>query len=792
MFQFKGNKIVISVRNLVEFVNNSGSIDSRNGGTKDARAMQEGARLHRKLQKAAPDGYKAEVSLKKEIEVNSKYNYAIVLEGRADGVITRDDGDVTIDEIKCIYADISELKEPVPVHLAQAVCYAYIYAEMMELDHIEVQMTYCHMESEHIKKFNFNYTFEELKKWFNELIEKFSKWTDFWFESYYKRQESIETLKFPFDYRPGQKMLVGNVYKSIEGEKNLFIQAPTGTGKTISTIFPAIKAMGNNLAGKLFYLTAKTITRTVAVDTFSILAKAGLYFRSIVVTARDKVCPNEGRKCNPVDCPYADGHYDRVNDAVYDLVTNELEISAEKVTEYAMKHNVCPFEMSLDATYWCDGIVCDYNYVFDPNVYLRRFFGEGVRGDYVFLVDEAHNLVERGRSMYSATVVKEEIMELKRLVKDVDKRLATYLEKCNKQLLEYKKECENYTVLESQSPFLAALERVFFRLQTFFEEHKSFSYMERVSEIYLKIRHYMNIAELADEKYVIYTTYDDDNNFLITQFCADPSTNLKSCIDKGVAGIFFSATLLPVNYYKEMLTGDSSENAIYAHSVFDEKKRLVVAAGDVSSRYRDRGTAQFRKMARYIVNITSGKKGNYMIFFPSFYYMRQVLDCLNEEYSDFVGGNKILVQESSMTEAKKQEFLDSFTGQDNNCIGMCVMGGIFAEGIDLKNDALIGAVIVGTGLPMVCNEREILRSFFDNNEKNGYAYSYMYPGMNKVCQAAGRVIRTVDDTGIIALLDDRFLTDEYICLFPREWSNVAIGNEKNIGQIVDDFWVNIS
>lgn len=792
MFQFRGNKIIISVRNLVEFVNNSGSIDSRNGGTKDARAMQEGARLHRKLQKAAPDGYKAEVSLKKEIEVNSKYNYVIVLEGRADGVITRDDGDVTIDEIKCIYADISDLKEPVPVHLAQAMCYAYIYAEMMELGHIEVQMTYCHIESEKLRTFKNDCTFEELKKWFNELIEKFSKWTDFWFESYYKRQESIETLKFPFDYRPGQKMLVGNVYKSIEGEKNLFIQAPTGTGKTISTIFPAIKAMGNDLAGKLFYLTAKTITRTVAVDTFSILAKAGLYFRSIVITAKDKVCPLEERKCNPVDCPYADGHYDRVNDAVYDLVTNELEISAEKITEYAMKHNVCPFEMSLDATYWCDGIVCDYNYVFDPNVYLRRFFGEGVRGDYVFLVDEAHNLVERGRSMYSATIVKEEIMELKRLVKDVDKRLATYLEKCNKQLLEYKKECENYTVLESQSPFLVALERVFFRLQTFFEEHKSFSYMERVSEIYLKIRHYMNIAELTDEKYVVYTTYDDDNNFLITQFCVDPSTNLKNCIDKGVAGIFFSATLLPVNYYKEMLTGDSSENAIYAHSVFDERKRLVVAAGDVSSRYRDRGTAQFRKMARYIVNITSGKKGNYMIFFPSFYYMGQVLDCLNEEYGDFVAGNKILVQESFMTEAKKQEFLDSFTGQDNNCIGMCVMGGIFSEGIDLKNDALIGAVIVGTGLPMVCNEREILRRFFDDNGKNGYAYSYMYPGMNKVCQAAGRVIRTVDDTGIIALLDDRFLTDEYICLFPREWSNVAIGNEKNIGQIVDDFWVNIS
>lgn len=792
MFQFKESVLVISVRNLVEFINNSGSIDSRSGGTKDAKAMQEGARLHRKLQKAAPAGYRAEVGLKKNIEVNSKFNYTITLEGRADGIITRDDGDVTVDEIKCIYADINELKEPVPVHLAQAMCYAYIYADMMELDHIEVQMTYCHIESELIKNFNYNYTFEELTQWFNELIGKFTRWTDFLFESYFLRQESIAKLQFPFEYRPGQKMLVGNVYKAIEQEKNLYIQAPTGTGKTISTIFPAVKAMGSNFAQKIFYLTAKTITRTVAVDTFSMLIKKGLHFRNVVITARDKACMLEERKCNPIDCPYANGHYDRVNDAVYDLVTHELEITGDKIREYAEKHKVCPFEMSLDVTYWCDGIVCDYNYVFDPNVYLRRFFGEGVQGDYIFLVDEAHNLVERGRNMYSATLVKEELLELKKLVKDVDKRLAGYIEKCNRVLLELKRSCENYQLVESQEEFLLHLENVYFRMYGFFDKHRDFPFMERFSELYLKIRHYMNIAELRDEKYVIYTSFDGDNNFLITQYCVDPSTNIKNCVDRGVAGVFFSATLLPINYYKEMLTGDAYENAIYAHSIFDEKKRLVVAANNVSSRYRDRGVAQFRKMAEYVVNITSRKKGNYMVFFPSFYYLSQVMNCINVDFADYVADNKILVQESSMSEAKKQEFLDSFNEGEEACIGMCVIGGIFSEGIDLKNDALIGAVIVGTGLPMVCDEREILKNFFDKNGKNGYAYSYTYPGMNKVCQAAGRVIRTEEDTGIIALLDERFLTGEYRALFPREWSNIAIGNEKNIGQIIDDFWANIS
>lgn len=791
MFQFNDGRIVISVRNLVEFIFNSGSIDNRRGGTKDAKAMAEGARLHRKLQAAQPEGYKAEVTLKKEIEVSSQYDYMICLEGRADGVITRDEDDVTIDEIKCMYADINDLKEPVPVHLAQAMCYAYIYAEMMQLENISVVMTYCQIETERVRTFTSRYSFKQLSEWFDELIVRFCEWTDFWFDSLKKRQESIAGLEFPFEYRKGQKLLAGSVYKAIEGCEPLFIQAPTGTGKTVSTIFPAVKAMGNDLAGKLFYLTAKTITRTVAVDTFSLLKDKGLYFRYIVITARDKICPQTQRACNPAECPYADGHYDRVNAAVFDLVTHELEIDSEKITDYAKKHRVCPFEMSLDASYWCDGIICDYNYVFDPNVYLKRFFADGIKGDYVFLTDEAHNLVERGRSMYSASLAKEELLEAKRMVKDIDKRLAGYLEKCNRLLLEYKKECENLTVLDSQSPFLIALERVYFRFQTFFEEHKAMVCPERLSEIYLKIRHYMNISELTDEKYVIYTTYDENNNFVITEYCVDPSTNIKNCVDRGKSAVFFSATLLPVNYYKEMLLGDTQYKAIYAHSVFDAEKRLVTVANDISSRYRMRGSGQFSKMAHYIVEVTGCKKGNYMIFFPSFSYMEQVANVIFTEYGDYAENVNFLFQKQSMSEQEREEFLNNFRNTDSaspSNIGMCVMGGIFSEGIDLKNEALIGAVIVGTGLPMVCEKRQLLKNYFDDNGKNGYAYAYIYPGMNKVCQAAGRVIRTVQDIGVIALLDERFLSDEYMALFPREWSNVKVGNGDSMAKIVSDFW----
>ena len=789
MFEFKNNCVRISVRNLVEFIDNSGSIDSRRGGTSDAKAMLEGARLHRKIQQRQGDGYRAEVSLKETIDVVRDNSYRIVIEGRADGVLQRDETDYAIDEIKCVYADIEKMSEPVPVHLSQAKCYAYILAKDLELEKIDVMMTYCQMESEAIRVFEFSYSFAELKDWFEKLLEKFYKWTDFCLAEYEKRQESIKNLQFPYDFRKGQKGLIASVYNAIVDKENLFIQAPTGTGKTIATLFPAIKSLGNDFAQKIFYLTAKTITRTVAVETFRLLKSNGLYFRNIVITAKDKVCPLEERKCNPDDCPYANEHYSRVNDAVYDMVSNELDIDAQVVMKYAMKHNVCPFEMSLDATYWCDGIICDYNYVFDPNVYLRRFFGEGVGGEYIFLADEAHNLVERGRNMYSATIEKEELLALKNVIKDVDKRLAGYISSVNKHLLEMKKECDNLKVFDSQAAFLMALERVFYRIQTFFEEHKRFPQMEEVSNVYLKIRHYLNMAEVMDEKYIIYTDYGEDNHFRIHEFCADPSNNLSLVMEKAVATVLFSATLLPVNYYKEMLSGDVDDKAIYAHSVFDENKRHLLVANDVTSRYTRRNVTEFDKMADYIVALTKAKAGNYLVFFPSFSYMGNVIESLKINYGGYMGECELVYQKPSMSESERETFLNAFeNGNEGTKIGFCVIGGVFSEGIDLKEDSLIGTAIVGTGLPQICEEREVLRQFFNESGKDGYAYAYTYPGMNKVLQAAGRVIRTEQDLGVILLLDDRFLTREYLRLFPREWSGYEVCNRGNVNQRVREFW----
>lgn len=797
MYVIKDNSIRISVRNLVEFIFCSGNIDNRTSGVSDVKSMQEGIRIHKKIQKSMGPLYKAEVPLKFDLLVEHIESYQIILEGRADGIICDFEEDeqgnkspiseVTIDEIKSTQAELNSIAEPVYVHKAQALCYAYIFAASHGLENINIQITYCNVDTELIKTFLEQYTFQELSEWFNSLLSEFEKWTDFLFESKRKRQVSIHQLEFPFDYRKGQKDLASSVYKTIARKKNLFIQAPTGVGKTISTLFPAIKAVGENLGDKIFYLTAKTITRTVAEETFQLLRDHQLLFRTVTITAKDKICFLDKRDCNPVACKHAKGHYDRVNQAVYDIITHEYFINRDKIMEYSMKHQVCPFEMSLDVTYWCDGIICDYNYVFDPNVRLKRYFADGNKGEFIFLIDEAHNLVERARNMYSAKLCKEDFLDLKKLVMNIDKKMAGYLEKCNKALLELKRECENYQILDSSGHFITGLERLFYQMQKFFEEHQKFEFMDKVSEFYLKVRHFLNMYEILDEKYIIYTEHSEDSRFWIHLFCVDPSTNISNCIEQGNSTTFFSATLLPIQYYKDMLTGNSEDYAIYAETPFNLQNRRLVISNDVSSKYTRRNVSEYQKICEYIMQIMKSHRGNYMVFFPSYSYMDSVYNEMIKLSSELGESYKFIKQNSTMNDLEKEEFLANYETQ-RGILGFCVIGGIFSEGIDLKNESLIGAIIIGTGLPMICNERELLRNYFNHNQINGYDYAYVYPGMNKVLQAAGRVIRTDKDKGVIALLDERFLHPDYQRLFPREWNLFYPVNRYTVEETIVDFW----
>ena len=760
--------IRISVRNLVEFILREGDIDNRTGGGQDPENMQMGSRIHRKIQRQMGADYQAEVPLKTEIVCDG---FTLKIEGRADGLIHTKE-QVMVDEIKGVLRELDRVQEPAGIHLAQAKCYASMVAEQEGVDEIGVQMTYCQMETEEVKRFQYSYQSNELKVWFDEVIRQYKKWAKFQIEWRKARNASIKGIEFPFPYRKGQRDLAVSVYRTILRKKKLFIQAPTGVGKTISTVFPAVKAVGEELGEKIFYLTAKTITRTVAEQAFETLREQNLKFKVITLTAKEKICFCEETSCNPDDCPYAKGHFDRVNDAVYELLMQEDVMSREVLEAQARKHKVCPFEMALDVSTWVDGVICDYNYVFDPDARLRRFFEEGVSGGNLILIDEAHNLVERGRQMYSAELCKEDFLSVKKLVKGEAPRFAKRLEACNKILLAMKKECENYKVLDNISHFGIQLMNVLSETDRYLEECVDKEVRETVLDFYFQVRSFLNIYDGLDENYVIYTEYQENGRFVLKLFCVNPAANLQKCLDKGNSAVFFSATLLPIQYYKRLLSTEKDNYAVYIDSSFDTKKRLLMNGVDVSTRYTMRSREMYQRYATYIFRVVKAKMGNYLIFFPSYRFMEDVYQEFTQLLASDEEEMELVIQQKHMDEEERENFLRAFEmGREKSLIGFGVLGGIFSEGIDLTNEKLIGTLIIGTGLPQVCNEREILKSYFDQKGLYGFDYAYRYPGMNKVLQAAGRVIRTEDDRGVILLLDERFQREKGKEIFPKEWAD---------------------
>ena len=772
----------ISVRNLVEFILRNGDLVS-GSGTSDKEAMLKGSRLHRKIQKQMGSHYQPEVSLKKDTEYD---DLILRVEGRADGIFSQDDR-FCIDEIKGVYKKLELMEEPVLVHRAQALCYAWIYLDEHELEEIDVQMTYAHLDTEVVKRFKETLTRAELKQWYEELTDSYHKWLAYQIEWRKKRNESMENLEFPFAYRKGQREMVSGIYHAISCKEQIFIQAPTGVGKTMSAVFPAVRAIGQGMAETVFYLTARTITRTVAQDAFEILRDRGLLFKVVTITAKEKLCFCDKPECDPEKCPYAKGHYDRINDAVYELWTTEQSFDRETLLRHAQKWQVCPFEMSLDLAVWMDGVICDYNYVFDPNVCLKRFFGENVSGNYLFLIDEAHNLVDRGREMYSASISLDDVIETRKFVKPYSQKLWKKLGKVKKQLEELRENCGEWKVEENAGVLPISLLSVQGELDQLFEEPPAQEVVDGLLDFYFAVRNFLNISELVDDNYVVYTAFDENGRFYMKLFCVNPAENLQKCLDKGNSTVFFSATLLPLQYYRKMLSTRSENFGMYVESPFEQKKRCLMICRDVSSKYTRRGYEEYRKIAEYIARMSWQKKGNYMVFFPSYRLMEDAYQVYQDEFS--VSWVHCISQHASMTELEREEFLEEFTEEtEETLVGFCVMGGIFSEGIDLIGDRLIGAAVVGTGLPQVNCEREILKGYYDEKGEQGFDYAYRYPGMNKVLQAAGRVIRTKEDTGAILLMDERFLNRDYRNLFPREWNDACTCTLGTVEKHLQTFW----
>ncbi|MCF6139221.1 ATP-dependent DNA helicase [Pseudalkalibacillus berkeleyi] len=760
-------QIRMSVRPLVEYVYRSGSIDNR---FRSASTMTDGTIAHQKIQKTYQDTDEKEVMLKTAIE------YAglnLQIEGRCDGLLRTENGTITIDEIKSTRGELSVIEaDSNPVHWAQAKFYAYIYALDHQLESINVQLTYVHVETEEKKQFVQQYSFQALKDFVMDVIGKFEPYATLLLDKKEKRNESIQQLDFPFGaYRAGQRKFAGTVYKSIADQQDLFANAPTGTGKTISTIFPAVKAMGEGHLERMFYLTAKTITRTAAEDTLRLMKEKGLELSSVTITAKDKVCFKEKTICQKEYCEYADGYYDRLNGGILDILAHETLMDRQTIEVYAHKHKLCPFEFSLDLAYTADAMIGDYNYIFDPRISLKRLLEEQKKQT-ALLVDEAHNLVDRARNMFSAELFKSVFLQLKRSFKEANPGIYETAKSINEELLAIKKRCgdkRSSVAEELPEDFIVLLDTFVSEAEKELIEQKTGEEQEELLEAYFSAKNFVRIAELYDERYVTFVEYER-SEVKLKLFCIDPSHLLQQ-FGKGYRSkVYFSATLSPISYFKDMLGAKEEDYVVSIPSPF-AKENADVFIQPLSTRYRDRDRS-VQPILSMLKNLIQTRPGNYLTFFPSYAYMNLVLDGLEEE-GDF--DCRLLIQNNSMDEAEREEFLAQFEeGKDESLLGFAVMGGIFSEGIDLKGDRLNGVVVVGVGLPQLNDERNIIKDYFTKNEKNGYDYAYVYPGMNKVLQAGGRLIRTEEDYGTIVLVDDRFLTPKYQQLIPPEWMDFKV------------------
>lgn len=770
-------KVKMSVKALAEFLYQSGDLSSAFMSMERANI---GSKIHRMLQKQGGDNYQSEVFLKEETMLD---DMCFEIDGRADGIITTDQG-IVIDEIKsvtCEYEDIHE--EMNMTHWAQAYGYAYIYAKQQELSKLTVQLTYYQIDLDQIKQFQRTKTMQELEDFYLGMLREYQTWAMRSHTFQELRDVSIQALPFPFPtYRPGQRELAVAVYKTILDEDVMFAQAPTGIGKTISTLFPSLKALREQKVERIFYLCAKNMTASVAKDSVKLMLDLGLRVKCTSIIAKDKMCLLEERNCDPEACPYAKGYYDKLRPALFHLLEHHDFFDQELFQAYGKEYTICPFEFSLDASLYSDIIICDYNYVFDPRVYLKRFFSEP--SDHLFLIDEAHNMVERARGMYSAQLSVSMFQEMKRLVGKEAKKLRKNLREIIAEFHVQKELCGEGAFRAFHEP----CESLFKLFSTFQKEadlylQKEHEHNEDIKTMYFEVLAFQRIYEFYDDHFITWVLVQG-KDITIKLYCMNPCRPITQMLKLGKAAVFFSATLTPIRYFTDLLLDQECTKKIALPSPFDTKKAKLLIHNRIDTRYKVRD-ASIGPICDMIATTAQAKTGNYIVFFPSYAYLKQVAEYFKKAYPNL----HLEVQESDMREQDRQEFLSMFDDHTETMICFCVLGGMFAEGIDFKGDKLIGVIVVGVGLPQINDETNLLREFFEESYGKGYDYAYVYPGMNKVLQAAGRLIRSVEDTGVILLLDERYTSPTYRPLFPLHMRHYeVVQNESQLRGSLQEFW----
>ncbi|MGC9940800.1 MAG: ATP-dependent DNA helicase [Verrucomicrobiota bacterium] len=795
----------ISVRELVEFVLRQGDLGGAREFVGSERALA-GIRGHQKIQRSRPTGYLTELPLEYRVETDE---FTLQIRGRIDGLLITSQ-QVLLEEIKTVQGTWDY--KPDPLHWAQAKFYGFIHAQEHGLKELVIQLVYLELPAGKVTEFRESFILVELADFFAATTAVYVDWLRERHHWCLARDASITALAFPFpDYRPGQRELAVAAYRVLANGGRLFLAAPTGIGKTISVLFPAVKALGERKLERIFYLTARTVGRAIAEKALSNLRRAGLKLRAVTLTAREKVCVREGHPCDPLTCPLALGYYDRVKPAIREVLERE-EITRSVLESVGEQHQVCPFELSLDVSVWADAVICDYNYVFDPQVYLRRHFAED-GGAYGFLVDEAHNLVDRAREMFSADLDGREILDVKRAINKAVPRCAKSLAQLHTTMQKLGNASEPQedsfeasdtsielnlfpvktstnrdedtgvtTSPEFPDSLIEPLETALDEAESWLVKNQPAIFREALLALYFRMHSFRRTAEVYDEHFV--TISESDASTKVRLFCLDPSRLLRKALARGKAAIFFSATLTPTEYYRTLLGGDRDDPVLQLASPFPSENLAVLIQDRIQTHFKGRAES-LDDVVEAIGTLVGGRRGNYLVYFPSYQYLNDTLQAFQIRYPSV----PLLVQRPGMTEPERDAFLAAFSVEHGETLlGFAVLGGVFGEGIDLVGERLIGAVIVGVGLPQLCVERNLIRDYFQQQNAAGFEYAYTFPGMNRVLQAIGRVIRSETDHGVVLLIDARFDEFRYRRLFPGWWKFVKVRNSNALREMVAGFW----